>query len=272
MGDGGNDTIRGLGGNDELNDAGNSVGGYDLFDGGDGDDFINPDNGNDTLIGGPGNNVLFGDSGYDTYLYRDGRDLKAGDTVWDFFDGGRVLAGADDTYIGLRRIFGIDRIDGDGFANVRIKASDENNRFDFCATKIVGIARIDMGGGDDRVIGSARPDTIVGGAGDDTIDGGAHRDRIFGGTGDDRLTGGAQKDTFVFAGGWGNDTITDFEGGYDRLDFRYTGLTLADLLLERLDTDGDGLADATRLTAAGQGTVLLLGAVPEDLTGRFVFG
>src|SRR3712207_8507834 len=53
-------------------------------------------------------------------------------------------------------------------------------------------------------------------------------DRLDGGAGNDTLTGGTQSDTFIFAGAWGADAITDWEDtagaedaydGLDRIDF-----------------------------------------------------
>ncbi len=65
-------------------------------------------------------------------------------------------------------------------------------------------ARIDAGAGDDVVVGSSGADTIRGG------------------TGNDILTGGAGKDVFIFARGDGQDVITDFVSGTDKL--RFEGL------------------------------------------------
>jgi len=53
-------------------------------------------------------------------------------------------------------------------------------------------------------------DIVLGGAGNDAIDGGSGDDRIEGGAGDDILTGGSGHDAFIFAVGFGKDTVTDF--------------------------------------------------------------
>ncbi|WP_194098395.1 calcium-binding protein [Marivivens aquimaris] len=73
------------------------------------------------------------------------------------------------------------------------------------------------GGGNDVLRGNAGRDKLRGNAGDDTIIGGGGRDKINGGAGDDMLTGGGGNDRFVFKGEFGNDVITDFEVGADRL-------------------------------------------------------
>ena len=51
---------------------------------------------------------------------------------------------------------------------------------------------IDALGGDDHVIGSARPDQLFGGSGSDTLEGGLGRDTLHGGAGEDLLIGGLQ--------------------------------------------------------------------------------
>ena len=71
-------------------------------------------------------------------------------------------------------------------------------------------------------------ENAVGGSGNDTIIGNAAANRIVGGGGDDLLTGGGGADVFVFANGFGQDIVTDFEDGLDLLDFRAFGATLAD--------------------------------------------
>jgi parallel beta-helix repeat protein len=55
--------------------------------------------------------------------------------------------------------------------------------------------------------------SLVGTAGADTLTGGAGADTIAGGAGNDLLTGGAGADRFVFAPGFGHDTVTDFGAG-----------------------------------------------------------
>lgn len=63
-------------------------------------------------------------------------------------------------------------------------------------------------------------DSIDGAAGNDTIRGSAGDDWIKGGWGNDVLTGNVGADSFMFWPGAGNDTITDFRPGDDRLVFK----------------------------------------------------
>ncbi|MBR0873143.1 hypothetical protein JQ633_22495 [Bradyrhizobium tropiciagri] len=85
--------------------------------------------------------------------------------------------------------------------------------------------------GDNRLIGQNGDDHLTGGAGndflvgDDGVDlyanafgnGGTSfdngNDTLDGGTGADTMTGGLGRDTFVYAPGYGADTVTDFAGG-----------------------------------------------------------
>ncbi len=106
--------------------------------------------------------------------------------------------------------FSVDRFGPWQKANPIAPAPNATISVDFANMTYTNDAEI---AGDDLLMGGAGEDTLVGGAGDDTLDGGA---------GDDRLYGGAGDDTFVFANGFGADTIADFDAA---------------------DTDGDGRTD-----------------------------
>lgn len=74
------------------------------------------------------------------------------------------------------------------------------------------------GFGDDTVYGGTGGDTLYGGQGNDYVAGGNGTDYILGGLGSDTLVGGLDADYFMFASGWGKDTVTDFNGaGGDRV-------------------------------------------------------
>ena len=74
------------------------------------------------------------------------------------------------------------------------------------------------GSGDDIVGGNAAANHLQGRDGNDGLWGSSGDDVLEGGRGNDRLNGGPGADTFVFASGHGNDTITDFQSGTDRID------------------------------------------------------
>ena len=76
-------------------------------------------------------------------------------------------------------------------------------------------------GGDqnDTLSGGKDADKLKGGYGDDRLIGGSGADKLKGDEGDDWLTGGKHADTFIFAGNFGIDTITDFKGS-DRINLK----------------------------------------------------
>ena len=92
--------------------------------------------------------------------------------------------------------------------------------FDDSTTIISGTNASDNligGNGADQIEGLNGKDTLDGSAGNDTLLGGNGKDSLVGGAGLDILTGGNGKDVFVLEPGNGEDTITDFELGLDRL-------------------------------------------------------
>ena len=90
-------------------------------------------------------------------------------------------------------------------------------------------------------------------AGNDILIGGAGNDTLRGGLGADTLTGGAGSDIFQFEASNGNDKVTDFVSGTDKLDFHLLGITSADITaslsngntLLRVDANHDGRIDFT---------------------------
>ncbi len=82
---------------------------------------------------------------------------------------------------------------------------------------------------------------------------GRGRGRLAGAAGDDRLVGGPGADVFVVGPGEGQDTVTDFTDGEDRIDLTAFGLAGMDDLTTTTTTDGVALD----LTDSGGGTILL---------------
>ncbi|MEQ9674761.1 MAG: type I secretion protein, partial [Roseovarius indicus] len=85
-------------------------------------------------------------------------------------------------------------------------------------------------------LGGSGNDFMHGGPDNDTMMGGTGRDTIIGGFGDDVLTGDNGPDLFVFNPdvGTGNDTITDFEDGFDTI--LIAGSTeFSDLSIDEID-------------------------------------
>lgn len=212
-----------------------------ILDGSAGNDTLDGGAGDDVLIGGEGNDVIDGGTGFDTldlsaatgaisinftagtasgagigtdsfvniekFLFGAGDEVVTGGNGNDAFDGGagndtlKGGAGDDSLWGGA----GNDTLDGGsgddevfgGIGNDTIKAGS-------------GADLVEAGEGDDVVDAGSGDDIVRGGAGNDTLDGGSGNDRIEGGAGNDVLTGGSGLDVFVFAAGFGKDTITDF--------------------------------------------------------------
>ena len=99
--EGGNDTLRGGNGEDEIH--GND--GDDDLNGGSGDDALFGDQGNDKLSGGTGHDAMSGGSGDDKLRGETGNDVIFGNDGADFLDGG---SGNDDLSGGA----GVDKIVG----------------------------------------------------------------------------------------------------------------------------------------------------------------
>lgn len=102
----------------------------------------------------------------------------------------------------------------------------EGTSFDDTMTGGGGADWLVAGFGDDRLSGGGRADTLAGGEGRDTLSGGAGSDLLDGGDGSDLLNGGAGNDLVVtgagadrvvFGPGGGQDRVTDFTPGEDRL-------------------------------------------------------
>ena len=73
------------------------------------------------------------------------------------------------------------------------------------------------GSGNDSIQGNTGNDSLYGDAGNDKLLGGEGADTLIGGKGNDTLTGNAGKDVFVYASGGGNDVITDYTAGQDKI-------------------------------------------------------
>ena len=110
------------------------------------------------------------------------------------------------------------------------------------------------GSGNDAISGGNGRDDLSGDSGTDTIDGGAGMDNINGGSGNDRMTGGSEADRFIFGVGNGNDTITDFVVGTDKLVLE--GITIRSIT--NRDVDGNGTQDTVVTFGSGGGSVTLL--------------
>ncbi|MCU4181100.1 glycerophosphodiester phosphodiesterase family protein [Bosea sp. BH3] len=182
-----------------------------------------------TLIGGSGNDTLSGGEGSDTLNGGAGDDILDGGA-----DADRVSGGAgNDRIVYDAADYSIDG--GSGIDTLVLRSGATVNLGNFSTSQVAGanwvtgFENADASGSTDAVVlnGSQYNNTLIGGAGDDTLSGGG---------GFDMLTGGAGHDTFVFAAGFGKDTITDFQATGDSADV--------------LAFDSDLFADAAEALAA----------------------
>ena len=192
--------------------------GDDVINASSNDDFINGGAGDDFLFGSRGADVIDGGSGNDTASYSnsDARvvvDLAAGTATGSGH-------GSGDTLTNIENIFG-SRHNDDIFG-------DDN---------------------DNVLEGFNGVDELFGLGGDDTLIGGNGIDFLNGGTGNDVLSGRGGFDSFLFdTVDFGQDVITDFSNNNERIDFRGSGLSFEDLLINisngntviTLDGDTDG--------------------------------
>ena len=234
-------TINGTSGMDFLSatDAGEVINGLG------GNDFLYGNGGNDTLDGGVGNDWLYDSSGDDVYLFGVG---SGQDVVVDYGDSSDTLqlaAGITEADLAVSR-------DGNDLVIQLIAGTDQvtvSNHFAYSAYSIDTLrfadgstwnraqleARTLLGSAaDDVVNGTGDSDLITGQAGNDTLNGGAGDDTLDGGAGNDSLVGGSGSDVYRFAGGGGQDVISNLDSStsVDLVEFG-AGITPASLVLAR---------------------------------------
>ena len=264
------ETILGLGGNDYLYGRG-------------GDDELDGGPGNDTLNGGAGADRLTGGDGEDTASYTDSPAgvtvrlhdpaPRGGDAEGDTFEGTVIFTYRDNgnqaevelpDIINLRGSNHDDILAGDQRANSLSGGRGDDTIYGGPGGDESNRDTMDGGPGDDRLFGGRGDDELYGGEGSDTLKGGTGADTLWGGSGDDMLDGGAGADvldggigfdTFIFAPGHGEDTVTDFRNGRDLIDIKAFGLPGFDDLAVSPDPGGV-IID---LTDHGGGTILLEG-------------
>ncbi|WP_165392183.1 calcium-binding protein [Pseudomonas tructae] len=221
----GNQTLRGLAGNDSLTTGA----GNDLLEGGLGNDTLTAGAGNDQLNGGTGNDVLYGGAGSDLYLFNlgDGQDVLRDDSSFNS-DNIDVLRfgegiGADDisitragNHVVLSHRNGRDQITvQDWFTSADSRYRLE--RIEFADGTVWTSAMVSAplllmtGDASDNLISgpSTGNQTLIGLAGNDTLTASGGADTLNGGTGNDKLYGGSGSDLYLFNLGDGQDLLRD---------------------------------------------------------------
>lgn len=241
-----------------------TIGNDNLFGGSQGEVIV-ADKGDDTLYGGGGN---------DSYYYRvgDGKDRiydSSGVDQLVFMSGivaSDVTVGRDLTSILISvtvgAVLGEIRIDNVFDENGHLREGViESIKFqdgtiwtlqDMLSRIVLPITQgddvlygsivadtISAQGGNDRLLGLDGNDLLNGEAGDDILVGGNGNDVLEGGSGNDQLNGGAGNDTYLFAAGFGQDVIENYDDQTQRLDTIVfaAGIDPGDVTLTRSGND-----------------------------------
>jgi Ca2+-binding RTX toxin-like protein len=196
-------TVAGSVNNDLLDFSGLTLTSIGQIDGGSGADTLIGTGGGDTLVGGNSDDSLSGGGGDDVFRY--GAISNGMDNV----DGGggsdTIAATANNSVIGLRAVTGVEAITSGGFTGVSLGGTTGADQLDLTGITVTGVTRIDLGSGNDTVVGSGGDDTIVMGAGQDVLTGAGGAD-VF------DLNAASESATAA------RDVITDFVSGADRID------------------------------------------------------
>lgn len=179
-------------GNDEDNALfGNE--GANYLRGGAGKDYLDGGLGRDSMEGGTGNDVYYVDDIYDE-IY-EAEDASGGsDTMYTAVDNASMYLGVENLIM-------------DGNVTIRASGSDEKNLM-----KGNGLGN--------RMYGYGGNDSLYGMAGNDWIDGGLGDDFISGGAGNDWMVDSSKSsyDVYAWARGLGQDQVSDYGGGADKLE------------------------------------------------------
>ena len=235
LGDFGGNSVPGREGPDKLaaSDRADDIstfGGDDKVWGRAGNDWMNGGDGNDSLRGMAGNDVLLGVAGNDVLVGGDGEDT---------IDGG----------IGDDRIFGSagnDVLIGQ-MGNDVLRGGDGQDTM--------------LGGdGDDLFAGQGGDDWMIGGNGNDSLYGHNGANIHDGGVGADVLVGGAHRDTFIFRAGNGDDIVSRYQPGVDRLMIQSSlvGGDIAGFIADNIAFEGA----AVRIDFGGGNAVRVFGYNP----------
>ena len=162
----------------------------DVLRGDDGANKLSGGQGDDKLNGRQGDDSLFGNRGDDTLLGGDGADLLSGGSGMDTAAYWTAWSGV--------------------IADLK---NATNNTGNAAGDKYVSI---------ENLIGSDFSDRLFGNALDNEISGRAGTDILHGRGGNDTLSGGGGADVFVFVKGDGQDVVSDFGHGADRIQLDQT--------------------------------------------------
>jgi Ca2+-binding RTX toxin-like protein len=195
--------------------------GDDSINGTPGPDVIVSLGGIDKIASGPGDDRVCTGPGGDVVLTEEGNDSVDGGADEDAIDGGP----GDDTIVGgAGTSDGVYYLTATGPVNVDLGAGLATGAGRDTLREIESVSGSEF---DDRLVGNADINVLIGHEGRDTLDGAAHSDALIGAAGDDRLIGhvgdgdtaayvlaptGVQADLQTgVATGEGRDTLTNME-------------------------------------------------------------
>ena len=268
----------------------------DVFNAGDGDDFIYAQlGGSDTVNGGNGADKAYfgaawgagdsfdGGAGADVLILQGNYTLNSGFGAITSVDKVRLLSASETQYGylgGGSFDYSITTADSDVPAGQRMivegvtLAAGEELYFDGSA-ELDGSFQVFGGAANDILIGSQMDDHLLGGAGVDFLTGNAGADRLRGGAGGDVLNGCAGADILIYAGpsessSLNFDTLIGFNPSEDQIDLPtpvtgWTGnITSGHLTAAAFDT---GLAAAVN-AALQPNSAVLFTPTSGDFVGR----
>ena len=219
------------------------------------DQLVGDDDSDDTLEGGTSDDSMTGGTGSDTFVFR---ESSGDDTITDFSttDDKIDLTAFDSSITWAQLQAAMTAIEDDTSTTDVDESGTKIDLSDFGGGTITlnGVTSTDLTA-DNFIL-----DDFAGTDGDDTIEGG---------TTDDTLTGGDGADTFVFNQNSGDDSVTDFTPGTDKVDLSaFTDITGAsDLTLYQVGSDF-----VIDLSAHGGGSVTLEGVSFTNMSvSDFVF-
>ena len=190
------------------------------YRGSSGDDSINGSRStwSETLWGGLGNDYISGKEGNDLYVYSSG---DGNDRIDDSSGSTTEIDTLKFTDLNATDVT-LSRVNGDLQMLVNSTGQTIKVEYQFYSqTANWGIEKIEFANGSSWDFAAISANAWIRGTfGNDAISGTAWNDTIFGDAGNDTLSGGAGDDTFIFRTGFGQDLITDFNTGHDRLEFR----------------------------------------------------
>ena len=232
----------------------------------DGNDVIDGFNIADTIRGGKGDDSLNGQANNDTYLYARG---DGNDTIieWDSAgDDDRLVftdINASDVTLArngldLKLVVSESAIGAGDAGSVLIK-----NVLDEVYAR--GIDKVVFADGVTWTRADFRTKILLQSAtsGNDTIDGFNVADTIRGGKGDDSLNGQANNDTYLYARGDGNDTITEWDSAGDDDRLVFSNINASDVALVRNGLDLKLLISESIAGADDAGSVLIKNVLDE---------